>query len=169
MKYYIAILFFVFSLLHVHSQTNSQISSAEVSFEFPNNDVNGTLSGFNSESTINFDQIENSKFKGSVKVETISTGNSIRNWSLRRSKYFDAEKYPTITFESTSLQQEGNIISVKGKLTIKDVTKDISFRFERKGEQLIGKTSLYSSDYGINIKSEREKNKVLVKLVFQLK
>lgn len=169
MKYYISIVLLLFSILLSNAQSTMQISSAEVSFTFVNNDVEGTLTGFTSESTIDVNQIENSKLKGSVKVETISTGNSVRNWSLRRGKYFDADTYPTITFQSTSVQQEGDIITVKGKLTIKDVTKAISFRFEKNDKQLVGKTTLYSSDYGISIKSEREKNKVLVKLVFQLK
>ncbi len=169
MKFQIAIVLFIFSNFVAKAQNNIQISSAEVSFVFVNNDVEGTLEGFTSESVMDFDQIENSKFKGSVKVETISTGNSIRNWSLRRSKYFDADNFPEIVFESSSVQQDGDIITVNGQLTIKDVTKDINFRFERNDKQLVGKTSLYSSDYGINIKSDREKNKVLVKLVFQLK
>jgi len=169
MKHCITLLFLVTSLLLANAQNKLQVSSAEVSFTFVNNDVDGTLEGFTSESVIDFDQIENSKLKGSVKVETISTGNSIRNWSLRRSKYFDAEKHPRITFESTSVIQKEGVITAKGKLTIKDVTKNISFRFEKSGDKLIGKTTLYSSDYGISIKKEREKNKVLVKLVFQLK
>jgi len=158
MKYRIAIVLFILSTLLARAQVTSQILSAEVRFTFVNNDVDG-----------DFDQIENSRLKGSVQVETIKTRNSIRNWSLRRSKYFDVNTYPTITFESTSVQQEGEIILVKGKLTIKDVTKDVNFEFERNDTQLVGKTTLYSSDYGINIKSDREKNKVLVKLVFQLK
>jgi len=169
MKTKIAILLLFFSVLLVKAQSNLQISSAKVGFVFVNNDVEGSLTGFSSESSVNLDQIENSKLKGSVKVETISTGNSIRNWSLRRGKYFDADNYPTITFESTSVQQKGTTITVKGELTIKDVTKPISFRFERNDKKLVGKTTLYSSDYGINIKKDREKNKVLVQLEFQLK
>ena len=169
MKYHITILLFLFSLPLAIAQNKLRISSAEVSFTFVNNDVKGTLEGFTSESSIDFDQIENSKLKGSVKAETISTGNSIRNWSLRRGKYFDADTYPTIRFESTSIQQKADIIAVKGKLTIREVTKEIEFRFEKNDKQLIGRTTLFSSDYGIDIKSEREKNKVLVKLIFQLK
>ncbi|MEP3210076.1 MAG: YceI family protein [Maribacter sp.] len=169
MKYQITVLLLLFSVLYATAQSKLQISSAKVSFVFENNNVDGTLAGFHSDSSIDFDQIENSKLKGSVKVETISTGNSIRNWSLRRSKYFDADSYPTITFESTSVQQEGNSIKVDGKLTIRDVTKNITFRFERNDKQLVGKTTLYSSDYGIFIKKDRAKNKVLVKLEFQLK
>ena len=169
MKYKIAIVLFIFSSLLGYSQNNTQISSAVVSFVFVNNDVDGTLEGFTSASVVDINQITNSKLKGSVKVETISTGNSIRNWSLKRAKYFDADNFPNITFESSSVQQEGDFIKVQGKLTIKDVTKDIYFRFEKDGDQLVGQTTLYSSDYGIFIKKEREKNKVQVILIFQLK
>lgn len=168
MNYKIAVLL-LFSVLMVKAQGKLQISSAKVDFVFVNNDVEGSLTGFSSQSTVDLDQIENSKLKGSVQVETISTGNSIRNWSLRRSKYFDAENYPTISFESTSVQQKGTTISVKGALTIKDVTKEVTFLFERNDKKLVGKTTLYSSDYGINIKKERAKNQVLVQLEFQLK
>lgn len=169
MKYQIAVLLLLFSVLPASAQSNLQISSAKVSFVFVNNNVAGTLTGFSSASSIDLDQVENSRLKGAVKVETISTGNAIRNWSLRRSKYFDVDSYPTITFESTSVQQEGTTIKVDGKLTIKDVTKNITFRFERNDKQLVGKTTLYSSDYGIFIKKDRAKNKVLVQLEFQLK
>ncbi|MFK7813900.1 MAG: YceI family protein [Maribacter sp.] len=169
MRYFFAIALLVFSIFESHAQREVEISSAKVSFTFVNNDVEGTLMGFTSESIIDLDNIENSKLKGSVDVETINTGNSIRNWSLRRSKYFDADNYPKISFESTSVQQEASRILVKGKLTIKDVTKNINFSFTESEKQLIGKTTIYSSDYGINIKNEQEQNKVLVKLVFQLK
>jgi polyisoprenoid-binding protein YceI len=169
MKHFITIILFVFSTLFVTAQSNLTVTDANVSFIFPNNDVEGTLSGFYSSSSVDLDTIENSTFKGSVNVETISTGNSIRNWSLKRGKYFDVDNYPKITFESTSVQKQGNVIKVIGKLTIKNVSKDIDFSFERNGNRLIGKTAIYSSDYGINIKSDRDKNKVLVTLVFQVK
>jgi polyisoprenoid-binding protein YceI len=169
MKYSITLVLLVFSMLLANAQSSMQISSAEVRFTFVDDDVTGTLTGFTSESSIDFEQIENSRFSGSVEVETISTGNSFRNWSLRLSKYFDANTYPRIAFESTSVQQEGNSIVVKGILSLKNSSKEISFRFEKKDKQLIGKTTVYSSDFGIHIKSEREKNKVLVVLIFKLK
>lgn len=168
MKHYIPIFLLLIVGTSLKAQKEFKISTAEVNFLFVNNDVEGSLTGFSSNSTIDFQQIENSKLRGSVAVETISTGNSIRNWSLRRSKYFDADKYPRITFESTSIKQIGDKIEVKGKLTIKDVTKAITFDFKRNNNALIGKTSLYSSDYGVNIKNDREKNKVLVEVSLML-
>jgi len=169
MKYRIAIFLFIVSTLLANAQSGSQIASAEVSFTFVNNDVDGTLEGFKSNSTIDVTNFENSSFKGAVEVATIDTGNSLRNWSLRRSKYFDADAHPEITFESSSISQDGQTFKVNGNLTIKGVTKNIDFQFERNGKQLIGKTTIYSSDFGISIKDDRNKNKVLVKIVFQLK
>lgn len=170
MKYAATIFLLVVSTLLVNAQGGtSQIASAEVSFTFVNNDVDGTIEGFKSNSTIDVTDFEKSSFSGSVEVTTIDTGNSIRNWSLRRSKYFDADTHPKITFESTSISQDGQMFKVNGDLTIKGVTKNISFQFEGNGKQLTGKTTIYSSDYGISIKDDRNKNKVLVKIVIQLK
>lgn len=169
MKQSIIIILLSFSLNLVTAQTNTEVTTAKVSFVFPNNDVKGTLSNFISLSSIDLENIENSTFKGSVDVETIDTGNSIRNWSLRRSNYFDADQYPAISFESHTVQKQENGFKVRGKLTIKNSTKDVTFIFKRSQGQLVGKTTLYSSDYGISIKKDREKNKVLVTIELQLK
>ncbi len=158
----------IFTALASNAQSSTDVSSAEVKFVFVNNDVEGTLTGFNSSSSIDLENLENSKFKGSVKAETISTGNSIRNWSLRRSKYFDADTYPKITFESTSIKSEGNTYEVKGNLTIKDVTREITFKFSKDGKNLTGKSTIYSSDYGIEIKNKREQNRVDITITLKV-
>ena len=169
MKKILLITFILFTTLASNAQSSTEVSSAEVKFIFVNNDVDGTLTGFNSSSSIDLENLENSKFKGSVQVETISTGNSIRNWSLRRSKYFDADTYPKITFESSSIESNGNFFDVKGNLTIRNVTKVVTFKFSKDGKKLTGKSTIYSSDYGIEIKSKREQNKVDITIVLQLK
>lgn len=152
-----------------NAQDSRQVSSAEITFVFLNNDVDGTIAGFSSSSTIDMNNLTNAVLKGSVDVATIDTDNSIRNWSLKREKYFDADTYPKITFESSSVQVDGNNITVVGQLTIKDITKKLTFKFTKKENQLVGTASLYSSDFGISIKSEREKNKVAMKIVLNLK
>ncbi|QCW99959.1 YceI family protein [Aggregatimonas sangjinii] len=167
--YTIVLVFFLlvppFSLF---GQTPKTISSAEITFIFISNDTDGSISGFSSSSTIDTENPSNSVFKGEVKAETLETGNFLRNWSLRGSKYFDVDTYPTITFTSTSVSETGSGYSVKGNLTIKDVTKPITISFTRNGKKLTGTTTLYASDFGINIKKKREDNKVSVKMVFQL-
>lgn len=169
MKYKVLVLLLSFNMLLSHAQEALQVSSAEIGFVFLNNDVSGTISGFSSSSTINTTDMTKSVIKGSVDVNTLDTDNSLRNWSLKREKYFNAETYPKITFESSSIQVDANNIAVLGQLTIKGITKKLTFKFSKKENQLIGTTTLYSSDYGIEIKSDREKNQVDVKIVLNLK
>lgn len=167
MKYILILL--MLSSQHFIFAQETTIKSAEITFTFVSKDVNGTLSGFESSSSIDLNDIENSKFKGSVSVETIDTGNSIRNWSLRRGKYFDADDYPKITFESSLIQTTEKGFIVKGQLTIKGTTKPITVNFIKTDSKLTGRTTLFSSDFGITIsKKGKEKNKVDVKFVFQL-
>jgi polyisoprenoid-binding protein YceI len=75
--------------------------------------------------------------KGSVIPEQIDamldvshedTDNHDRDRDLRSAAYFDIEKYPSITFKSTKITATGKEdFNVTGELTIKDVTKSVTF------------------------------------------
>lgn len=168
MKHRILLLLILCSTFYSNAQNSLQVSSAEINFVFVGYDVEGSIKGFSSSSSIDLDNLENSQLKGAVTVETIDTGNSIRNWSLKRGKYFDAETHPKITFESNTIKVNGDDITIIGPLTIKGITKEVTFKFIKTEKQLAGKTTLYSSDYGIQIKTEREENKVTVGIVLHL-
>ena len=151
------------------AQESASISSAEISFVYTSNNTDGSISGFSSSSSIDLENIENSVFQGTVQTETLKTGNFLRDWSLKGSKYFDADSYPTIKFKSSAISVSSDGYTVKGDLTIKKTTKPISITFVQNGKKLTGTTSLYSSDYGIHVKKNRADNKVSVKMVFTLK
>ncbi len=146
----------------------SKISQAQITFEFVSKEVKGNISGFQSDSHIDWEQPENSVFKGRVQSKTLDTNNGLRNWSLRSGKYFNVNDYPYIRFESTEVTQIDNQLTVKGHLTIKSITKPVSINFKRQGNALIGTFSLYSIDYGIKIKKKREDNLVKVRLEFEV-
>lgn len=56
------------------------------------------------------------------------TDNHDRDADLRSPTYFDVAKYPTMTFRSTSISAKDNTdFVVSGDLTIKDVTKPVTF------------------------------------------
>jgi len=150
------------------AQQTTDIKSAEITFTFISKDVDGSISGFESSSSIDFDALSDSKFKGSVAVETIKTGNFLRDWSLKGSKYFDADTHPKITFESTQINKSSDGLIVKGTLTIKGTSKPITINFNREDNELVGTTTLFSSDYGIEIKNDRADNEVKVKLVLRM-
>ncbi len=151
-------------------QVNAQsvIVSAEISFVFVSKDVEGTIGGFSSESSIDLEQLLNSRFKGAVLVDDLRTGNFLRDWSLKSSKYFDSDEYPNILFQSTDIIEKDGGFVVSGQLSIKDVSRNTSIVFRREGKKLTGTTAIYSSDFGIDIKKKREDNLVEVKLVLML-
>ena len=91
----------------------------------------------------------NSSFDVNVDVNTINTGIDMRDKDLKEAKWFDVSKYPTINFKSTSV----TATNVTGNLTIKGVTKQISFPFSvtpvASGYRFEGAFPLNRRDFGV--------------------
>lgn len=63
-----------------------------------------------------------------VDVASINTDNGQRDGHLKSDDFFNAEKYPKMTFKSTSFKKgSGNKYVLEGDLTIRDVTKRVKF------------------------------------------
>jgi polyisoprenoid-binding protein YceI len=72
------------------------------------------------------DDPTNSRARGAANVASIDTGNAERDAHLRSPEFFDAERHPQITYESTRVEHvEGGSYRVTGRLTIKDVTREV--------------------------------------------
>jgi len=70
------------------------------------------------EATVNF----------SVDVNSINTNNEGRDKHLMSDDFFNAEKFPKMTFKSVSFVKiNGNKYALTGDLTIRDVTKRVTF------------------------------------------
>ncbi|WP_339289326.1 YceI family protein [Ureibacillus sp. FSL K6-0786] len=68
-------------------------------------------------------------------VASINTKSEDRDNHLKSADFFDAEKYPTITFQSKVITKtDDNEFEVTGDLTIKDVTKPVTFEVEYNGK-----------------------------------
>ena len=68
------------------------------------------------------------KITFTVDVSSVNTDNENRDKHLKSPDFFDAEKYPQMKFESTAFKpMGGNKYKLEGNLTIKDVTKPVSF------------------------------------------
>ncbi len=97
--------------------------------------VRGGFSTF--EGTITFDPADLSA--GSVNFEidasSIDTGNERRDGHLRSGDFFDVEKFPKITFTSSSFKKTGDgSLEVTGTLTMHGVSKEITLPVEFFGE-----------------------------------
>ncbi|MCY7409474.1 MAG: YceI family protein [Chitinophagales bacterium] len=63
-----------------------------------------------------------------VSVNSINTNNGLRDNHLKSPDFFDAQKYPQIKFKSTSFKKiSDKQYSLEGDLTIRDVTKHVTF------------------------------------------
>ncbi len=63
----------------------------------------------------------------SIDAKSIDTGYEVFNGHLKGEDFFDVEKFPTITYKSTSMKFDGDKpTSVEGTLTIKGVSKPVT-------------------------------------------
>lgn len=69
-----------------------------------------------------------------IDVATINTKNEDRDNHLKSADFFDVEKYPSIKFQSTSITKSGDQYKIAGDLTIKDMTKPVTFDVEYNGK-----------------------------------
>ncbi|WP_332649637.1 YceI family protein [Lysinibacillus sp. 54212] len=67
-------------------------------------------------------------------VASINTRSEDRDNHLKSPDFFDVESFPAILFESTSITKQGDSYAVTGNLTIKDVTKEVTFETEYNGK-----------------------------------
>ncbi len=68
------------------------------------------------------------KINFTVDVASINTDNERRDQHLKSDDFFNAEKFPQMKFESTSFAPQGNNkYKLTGNLTIRDVTKPVTF------------------------------------------
>ncbi|MET9935717.1 MULTISPECIES: YceI family protein [unclassified Streptomyces] len=69
-----------------------------------------------------------------VKIASVDTGIADRDGHLRSGDFFDAERFPLMTFRSTRAEQlGGDAYRITGDLTIKDVTRPLSIDLEFNG------------------------------------
>ncbi|MFK7922014.1 MAG: YceI family protein [Bacteroidia bacterium] len=153
MKYINTLLFSSFFLVFAAApllttyQLNS--SSAAVSFEINNMGVavDGSLSS--PTGTVIFDpsDLAGSSINAEVKVSTINTGIELRDKDLVKEEYFDAAKYPSIRFVSSSISKTSSGYQAKGTLTIKGKSKDINVPFTVENEVFKGKFNINRLDF----------------------
>jgi polyisoprenoid-binding protein YceI len=70
----------------------------------------------------------NPSIEGTVAVASITTHDETRDGHLASPDFFDAERYPELRFDSTSFEQDGDDLVVRGDMTIRGVTKPVELR-----------------------------------------
>jgi polyisoprenoid-binding protein YceI len=136
--------------------------------------VKGTFTGLTGTLTEHTGDSSLSSVEASFDVSTVNTHDAQRDGHLKSADFFDAEKYPTMTFKSTKVEQKGEAeYRVTGDLTIHGVTKPVTLVVEGPtqpakdpwGNTRIGisaTTKINRKDFGLNWNAALETGGFLV-------
>lgn len=91
--------------------------------------VKGTFDSFDATFVTGENPLD-STVTASANVASINTNEANRDGHLRTGDFFDAETYPTIDFVSTGVREVKGDFLVDGNITIKGVTKPVTFDFD---------------------------------------
>jgi polyisoprenoid-binding protein YceI len=171
MKVISGLIFLIAASISIQAEQYKPVDSkSTISFTIRNFGINtsGSLTGLKGTIKFNPAALPSSSFNVSVDVSTINTGIDARDNHLKKEEYFNAEKFPTINFVSTNITKNQNDYSVTGNLTIKGVTKSISFPFtvqnQDNGLLFNGSFSINRKDFGVGGSSAVLSNTVNVNL-----
>ena len=125
------------------------------------------------QANIDGEDFTNSTISANIDASSISTNNNDRDTHLKSPDFFEVEKYPEITFVSTSIKKvDDDEFKLVGDLTIKGTTKEITldtefggfmkdpYGNEKAGFSINGK--LNRKDFGLNWNAALEAGGVMV-------
>ncbi len=96
--------------------------------------VPGFFSKVKGSFTVDRANLENSSVESVIEVASVTTSFALRDEHLRSDKYFDAAKFPTMTFKSKTWKKTtDDSFAVTGDLMIRDVTKEVVLKVKALG------------------------------------
>jgi len=124
--------------------------------------TSGSFAKFGGTISVNTKDITKSSVEVTIETPSIATGNEARDNHLRSADFFDAAKYPVITFKSTSVKEVAKgKLEVTGAFTLHGVTRTIVIPVTNLGTSagmkpgsfvagFEGALTLKRSDYGMD-------------------
>ncbi len=152
------------------TQWNLDPTHSEITFKVKHmmiSNVKGSFTDFSAQIEAEDDTFKNAKTIATIKTDSVFTNNTDRDNHLKSAEFFNAEQFPTITFESQALSDE-----VTGNLTINGITKPVTLDVDfggvnvdpwgntKAGFSFEGKIS--RKDFGLNWNATLEAGGVLV-------
>jgi polyisoprenoid-binding protein YceI len=121
--------------------------------------VRGRFSEFSGSITVAENPLESSA-EAVIKTGSVDTGVDMRDGDIKSEHFLDAEKYPEMTFRTTSVTgHDGPAFTVLGELTIKEQTHPVELTVEFEGvttrPQMMGGQQMFG--YSITGEIDREK------------
>lgn len=163
-----AVLLTVFGVFIANAQsaTKWDLDKSHTSVNFSINhffsSVTGKFTSFDGNIYFDPNNLSGSKADFSISVKSVDTGNKKRDEHLQSEDFFDAKTYPNMTFKSTKIEKKSEKeFLVYGRLTIKNITKDVILPLKITGEMehpmmkgtiilgVLVDTTLNRTDFGV--------------------
>lgn len=151
------------------------VTHSTLGFAVKHMQVGTTRGGFNDYAgSVSYDPDDFSTFNAEVTIQanSIDTRQEARDKHLKTADFFDVEKFPTITFKSARLEKRGEGTVIVGDLTMKDVTREITFPVSISGPVtspygakvigIQGETVINRQDYGISFSKALDNGGLMV-------
>lgn len=134
--------------------------------------VRGEFKEYAAELMVDENDVQNSTLLLTITAASIDTDNDGRDDHLRSADFFEVEKYPEIVFQSSKIARTGAGFEVTGDLTMKGVTREITFDLEINGPikdpwgnhrvGAEGDLTIDRKDYGVNFSKIMDNGGLLV-------
>ena len=113
------------------------------SIKFSSKDASGVFKTFTGTIVFNPADLAKAKFDLEIDVASINTGNAMQNKHAKSDEWFNADKYPKITFSSTKVEKTNNGYKATGSLEMHGVKKDFTVPFTFK-------TNVFNATFNVN-------------------
>ncbi len=88
--------------------------------------VTGSFNQFSAKMEAEKEDFTDAAISFTADINSISTNNQQRDEHLKSDDFFNAEKFPHMTFHSNALEKNEDGYALKGNLTIRDVTQPVT-------------------------------------------
>jgi polyisoprenoid-binding protein YceI len=100
--------------------------------------VRGQFTRFSGHIMVDAADVTRSTVSVTIEAGSVDTRNQRRDDHLRSADFFEAERFPTLTFEGRRVEVAGGEHVLVGDLTIRDVTREVRIPFEMTGPVPMG-------------------------------
>lgn len=150
-----------------HSEADFTIKHMGIS------NVHGRFGNISGALNLDDKDITKSDVNATVDITSVDTGVAQRDTHLKSPDFFDASKYPTMTFVSKSLSNNNGQLQLTGDLTIHGVTKPVTLALDGPSKEQLdpyGKvrrgfsatTTIHRQDYGLTWNSNLKSGDVVL-------
>jgi polyisoprenoid-binding protein YceI len=137
-------------------QTNAAESSLGFTAVQAGGEFDGSFASFNPDIVFDPGDLAGSRFSVSIDTGSVDTGDRERDAALKGGEFFASGRWPTARFEASRFSSAGpGRFEATGRLTIRDVTRDVTIGFsfepgpDGRTARLRGGTAIRRLDFGV--------------------